>query len=304
MDLSIIIVNWNGGNFLEKCLNSIYKTIKNLDFEVFVVDNASSDLSLNCLKKFPEMNLIKNTENKGFAQANNQAIKKSKGNYILLLNPDTILLKNSIQKMISYMSKNEDIGVLGCKLLNPDGSVQPSCHAFLTLPHVFFEVSQMDKIFPKNKFFTNFFKPLTKFKLFMNYSTPEKPIEVESVMGSCYMIRKESLSKTGLLDENFFLYHEEMELSYRIWQKGYKVIFFPYSTVIHYNKHATEKNKNKVYYERFKSILYFFKKQNKTNLKLLKLILLFSLSINLLSIPFRKNIKTAFKYRMKTLKLL
>lgn len=304
MDLSIIIVNWDSGKFLEKCLDSVYKTLKGISFEVFVVDNASSDYSLVCLKKFPKVKLIKNKENLGFARANNQAIGKSRGRCILLLNPDTIVMNGSVKKMLSYMGENLDVGVLGCKLLNTDKTIQPSCHAFLTLPHVFFEVSQLDRLFPKNKFLITFFRPFTRLKLFVNYSMPNNPVEVDSVMGSCYMIRKKALDKAGLFDENFFLYHEEMELSYRMWQNGYKIMFYPYVSVIHYGKHSTNKVLDMVYYEHCNSILHFFNKHKNKQITLLKIVMLFSLLINFLSLPLRKDFKNALNYRLKALKLL
>ncbi len=141
MELSVVIVNWNSGRLLSGCLGSLYKDNKSLNFEVFVVDNASSDGSLACLKKVQEVKLIKNEKNLGFARANNQALKKAKGGYVLLLNPDTVVFENSLKDMAEFLNKNKAAGVLGCKLLNPGGSIQPSCHAFLTIPHVFFYVS-------------------------------------------------------------------------------------------------------------------------------------------------------------------
>lgn len=302
MDLSIIIVNWNSQDMLRKCAKSIILNKPRLSFEVFIVDNASSDDSLESLPR--NFKTIGNKQNLGFSKACNQAIKRAKGRYILLLNPDTLVLEGSLEGMVGFLDENEGVGVLGCKLLNSDGSVQPSCHAFLTLPHVFFEVSQLDKLFPKNKFFIGFFKPFTRLKFFVNYSIPDEPVEVDSVMGSCYMIRKEALKKTGLLDENFFLYHEEMELSFRMWQNGYKVMFYPYSSVIHYGKFSTSKMPDMVYYERCRSSLHFFRKHKHTKLSALKTIMFFSLLINLLSLPFRKNFKTALDYRLKVLKLL
>lgn len=304
MDLSIVIVNWNSQDMLRGCAESILSNGQGLDYEVIIVDNASSDKSL---KDIPSnFKLIQNKQNLGFSKACNLAIRLSKGNYLLLLNPDTIILKDSLKKMVDFLDKNKGIGVLGCKLLNPDSSVQPSCHAFLTLPHVFFEVSQLNLLFPKNKFFVKLFAPLRKFflNMFVNYFVPYEPVEVDSVMGSCYMIRKEALRKTGLLDEKFFLYHEEMELSYRMWQNGYKVVFFPYAAVIHYGKHSTRQVPNMVYFERCKSILHFFKKHKPNQLTLLKITILFALAINLLSLSFRKNFKESLMCRMHVMSLL
>lgn len=306
MDLSVIIVNWNSGRFLEQCISSIYEQAPKLKFEILVVDNASSDQSLVCLKEFPDVRLIRNKNNFGFAKANNQAIKRAKGQYILLLNLDTVVLKDSLERMVRFLDNNKSVGVLGCKLLNPDGSVQPSCHAFLTLSHVFFEVSQLNGLFPKNRFFIKTLGFLNSFfpKLFVNYSVPGKPLEVESVMGSCYMIRRKALEKTGLLDENFFLYHEEMELSFRMRQNGYKVMFYPYASIVHYNKHSAKMVPNLVYYERCRSILHFFGKHKQSQMRILKTVMLFSLLMNLLSLPFRRNFKEALDYRLRVFKLL
>ncbi len=288
MDLSIIIVNWNSGDLLEKCLDSIYRNRDSLDLEIFVVDNASSDQSLSCLKSFREVKLIRNKTNKGFSYANNIALERAKGRFVLLLNPDTQILKNSLKKMVDYLKKHLNVGVLGCRLLNSNRSIQPSCHAFLSLPHVFFEVSQINRLFPKNNFFIKIFRPLTCFKLFVNYANPDYPVEVDSVMGSCFLIRKEALSKTGLLDENFFLYHEEMELSYRMWQSGYKVLFFPDAEVIHHREQSVRKVQGRVFFERCRSILLFFHKHKPKELYLVRVIMLLSLVLNLL-LPFKKE---------------
>jgi len=304
MDLSVVIVNWNSGKLLSECLSSVYKNSSGLSFEVFVVDNASSDDSLVCLKKFPKVRLIKNKENTGFARANNHAIKKSGGRYVLLLNPDTVVSKGSLKNMVEFLDENENVGVLGCKLLNPDGSPQPSCHAFLTLPHVFFEVSQVDYLFPKNKLFIKLFHPLAGFSLFSNYSNPRTPVEVESVSGACYMIRGKALEKTGLLDEKFFLYHEEMELSYRMRQKGFKVVFYPYASIVHHGKTAANTVQDLVYFERCKSILNFFNKHKPGEVKILKTVMFLSLLLNCLTLVFRKDFKKAFKPRIDSFRLI
>lgn len=304
MGLSIVIVNWNSGGMLRKCAESILVNGSDLDFEAIVVDNASSDDSL---KDIPDnFKIIRNSKNLGFSKACNQAIKLSKGRYVLLLNPDTLVQKSSLEQMVYFLDKHQDVGILGCKLLNPNGSVQPSCHAFLGLTQVFFEVSQLNHLFPKNRFSIRTLGFFNKFfpKLFANYSTSDNPIEADSVMGSCYMIRRQALEKTGILDENFFLYHEEMELSYRMWKNDYKVMFYPFASVVHYGRYSTKQVPNLVYYERCRSILHFFEKHKFGQLGSLRLIMFFSLLINSLNMPFRKNFKEAFGYRLKVLKLL
>ena len=304
MYLSIVIVNWNSNDTLRNCVRSILTNKPDFDYEVLIIDNNSSDDSLEGISE-NNIKIIRNDQNLGFSKACNQGIKLSKGKYILLLNPDTLVMNNSLNKMVYFLDDNKNVGILGCKLLNPDGSVQPSCHTFLTLTNVFFEVSQLNRLFPKNKFFIKTLGFLSNyFSLFTNYKVPTQPLEIDSVMGSCYMIQEEALQKVGLFDENFFLYHEEMELSYRIWQEGYKVMFYPFASVTHYGKYSTKRVPNFVYYERCKSILYFFRKHKHSQIRDLKSIMLISLFINFFSVPFKKDFRSALSYRLKVFKLI
>jgi len=289
---------------LRNCVRSILTSKPDFNYEILIFDNNSSGDSLDGISG-NNIKIIRNDQNLGFAKACNQGIRLSRGKYVLLLNPDTLVMNDSLNKMVYFLDDNKNVGILGCKLLNPDGSVQPACHAFLTLTHVFFEVSQLNRLFPKNKFFIKTLGFLSNyFSLFTNYRVPTQPLEVDSVMGSCYMIREEALQKVGLLDENFFLYHEEMELSYRMWQEGYKVMIYPLASITHYGKHSTKKVPNFVYYERCKSILYFFRKHKNTQNRTLKLVMLMSLFMNFLSVPFKKDFRSALSYRLKVFKLI
>ncbi len=222
MDLSIIIVSWNVRALLEKCLFSVFKNQS--DFEVLVVDNASTDASAEMVKeKFPQVKLIANQENRGFAAANNQAIKQASGDFILLLNPDTEILDNALEKMVEFMKAHPDAGIAGCQILNPDKTIQPSVRR---LPDLFssllilFKLSHLKIFRPKY------------LALDFDY---HKTQSVEQVMGAFFLIRKEVIKKIGLLDEKYYLWFEEVDFCRRLLKKtDYKIYYTPETQIIHY----------------------------------------------------------------------
>lgn len=194
--ISIVIVNYNTKRFLAKCLRSIYSNPPKVSFEVIVVDNNSADQSKKMVKEeFPQVVLLENSRNIGFSAANNQAIKMCCGKYILLLNPDTIVLPRSLDILFEFMDEHHEVAVAGPKLLNPDGTCQPSCRSFPTLFNFFTESSFLYKLFPKSKIFGKF--SLDHF----NYDRVQ---QVDMVKGACMIIRGEVLDQVGLMDENFF----------------------------------------------------------------------------------------------------
>ncbi len=258
MLLSIIIVNWNVKDLLEKCLTSIYRSVnssgnkKDSSFEVFVVDNGSKDESVEMVQKeFPQVKLIINKENLGFAKANNQAIKQTQSEFILLLNPDTeILQKSSLFKMIDFMKAHPDCGIAGCKLLNTDRTLQLSIRRFPTL------ISQII-ILTKTP---NFFPWLVKEYLGFN-NNYQKIQKVDQVMGSFFMIRKKVIEQIGLLDENFWAWFEEVDFCKRAKNIGWKVYYTPEIEIIHHKGQSFNQlvKKQKVFN---KSLLYYFKKHH------------------------------------------
>ncbi len=307
--LSIIMVNWNSGIYLKKCLDSIFKNKPRYSFEVIVIDNNSSDQSLNRIKEyFSSITLVRNTKNIGLAKANNQGVRLSKGRFLLFLNPDTEILPNSLDKMLNYFENNKNIGALGPKLINPNGSIQTSCHGFISLLHVFFEISSLNRFFPKNRFNKFVLGKLlgSVFKnLLANYREYKKPVKVPVIMGSCFLTSRDVFEKVGYFDENFFLYHEENELCYKLKKKGLDCIYFPYAKVIHYSKKCTGKVPEKVFFEKCKSLLYFFKKHYKNKILFFKIVSVVALIVNLkISLIFDKNKKGLLKSRLNILRYI
>ncbi len=256
MELSIIIVSYNTSDLLRKCLNKVYKSLSfgkiEKDSEVIVVDNASNDESIEMVKKnFPKVEIIKNDKNLGFSKANNLGMKKSAGKYILLLNSDTEVNNDTFLQLLEFIKTDDNIGVVGGKLLNHDGSLQPSAGFFPNLNKVFYWMFFIDDI----PFLRKILKPYHA----EDKSFYEKIQKADWVTGACFMVRRDVIFKAGLLDENIFMYGEEMEWFYRIKNNGYKVIYTPKAQILHLKGASGEFNSSGIL-EEFKAILYFYKK--------------------------------------------
>ena len=252
-DLSIIIVNHKTKNLLEQCLNSIYSENYHFSYEVSVVDNDSKDSSIEMVKKkFPQVKLIENNNNLGFAAANNQALRRSNARYLLLINPDTVVLPDSLNVMMEFMDEHHEAGIAGCKLLNPDYSLQYSCRKFSNFATFFLRGIHLDSIFPNN----------TILRKYMMFDWDHNEVrEVEWVLGSCMMVRKKAIEQVGMLDENFVLYFEDQDWCYRMWKHGWKVYYVPQAQMIHYYQRRSAKQfLNVSTWTHIKSMLYFFKK--------------------------------------------
>ena len=234
MQLSIIIVNYNVQHFLEQCLLSAEKALVGKEAEIFVVDNNSVDNSVAMTReKFPEIKLIENKKNTGFAVANNQAIKKAKGKYILLLNPDTVVQEDTFKKCIGFMETHENAGGLGVKMIDGSGHFLPESKRGFPSPFVAFaKTFGLSKIFPKSKIFDQYH---------LGYLDQDETHEVDVLAGAFMLLRKSVLDKIGLLDETFFMYGEDIDLSYRIVKAGYKNYYFADTTIIHYKGESTKK---------------------------------------------------------------
>lgn len=244
MELSVIIVNYNVKHFLEQCLHSVQKASKNINSEIFVVDNNSVDGSAQLIReKFPKINYIENKENVGFSKANNQAIRISKGKYILLLNPDTVVEEDTFLKVIDFMQAHPEAGGLGVKMIDGKGNFLPESKRGLPTPWVaFYKMFGLSKLFPKSKKFG---------KYHLSYLNENEIHEVDVLAGAFLFLRKSTLNKVGLLDESFFMYGEDIDLSYRITLGGFKNYYFPETTIIHYKGESTKKgslNYVKVFY--------------------------------------------------------
>jgi GT2 family glycosyltransferase len=235
MKLSVIIVNYNVQYFLENCLNSVFKASTNLDCEVIVVDNNSVDGSIAMLKdKFPEVTLIANKENQGFSKANNQAIRIAKGEYVLLLNPDTVVEEDTFNCCINFMDARPKAGGLGVKMLDGKGTFLPESKRGLPTPSVaFYKIFGLSQLFPKSKKFGQYH---------LGYLSKDENHQVEILSGAFMMIRKKVLDQIGLLDESFFMYGEDIDLSYRITQADYKNYYLSDTSIIHYKGESTKKS--------------------------------------------------------------
>ena len=235
MDLSVIIVNYNVRQFLENALTSIKRAMEGLKGEVFVVDNASDDGSIEMIRsKFPDVHLIENKINLGFARANNAALKHAQGRSILLINPDTIVQENTFREMVRFFDENPDVGLAGCKILNPDGSFQLPCRRSFPTPWVAFtKIFGLSALFPKSKLFGRYN---------LTYLNPDETYEVEAVSGSFMMVRREAYLKVGGLDEAFFMYGEDLDWCYRFSRAGYKVFYVHSTAIIHFKGESTRRS--------------------------------------------------------------
>ncbi len=232
--LSIIIVNYNVRYFLEQALLSVQQATKQIPTEVFVVDNNSVDDSVAMVReKFPTVHLIANTNNPGFSKANNQAIRLAKGAYILLLNPDTVVEGDTFEKCVAFMDAHPDAGALGVKMIDGAGNFLPESKRGLPTPFVaFYKAFGLSKLFPTSKTFNRYH---------LGYLDKEETHEVEVLAGAFMLLRKSVLDEIGLLDETYFMYGEDIDLSYRITKAGYKNYYFADTTIIHYKGESTKK---------------------------------------------------------------
>ncbi|HON58920.1 MAG TPA: glycosyltransferase family 2 protein [Smithella sp.] len=219
-ELSIIVVNWNTRDLLRNCLRSVYETVTDLCYEIIVVDNASTDGSLEMLEKeFPGVNRIVNRQNRGFGRANNQAFAIMKGRYALLLNTDTMVTSVAVGKLWQFMETHQDVGIVGGQLLNADGSKQNSVASFPNLMSLLLNMPLLEYVCPRKY-------PSKRY-------SHAAPIEVDSVIGACMMIRKEALEQAGFFDERYFFFFEETDLARSIRLKGWKVYHVPDAFIYH-----------------------------------------------------------------------
>ena len=273
MDLSIVIVNYNVKYFLEQCLTSVKNACKNIDNEIIIVDNNSVDGSIKMIhEKFPEVKIIENKENLGFSKANNQAIQIAQGKYILLLNPDTVVEEETFSKILNFMNSNPDAGGLGVKMIDGKGKFLPESKRGLPTPSVaFYKIFGFSRIFPKSKIFGQYH---------LSYLDKNKVHEVAILSGAFFMIRKETLLKTGPLDETFFMYGEDIDLSYRIIKAGYKNYYFPLTRIIHYKGESTKKSSINYVIVFYNAMIIFAKKHfSKKNAKLFTYMINFAIYI-------------------------
>lgn len=257
MDLSVIIVSFNTAELTVNTINSVIETTKENNYEIIVVDNASKDDSVNRItNEFGDkVNLIINSENLGFSKANNMAIKQSKGDYVLILNSDTVVHKEAIDRSLRYIKKHKDIGALGCKVLLRDGSLDKACkRGFPTPWNSLCYGLKLHKLFPKVKTFGGYQ---------LTYLDDDSIHEIDCVMGAFMILPKEVINKVGMLDEDYFMYGEDIDWCYRIKGAGYKVVYYPEASITHYKKASFAKRKEKTIREFYKAMGIFYDKHYK-----------------------------------------
>lgn len=252
MKLSIVIVNYNVKYFLEQCLCSVRAAIAGMEVEVFVVDNNSADGSVEYLRPlFPEVVFIANNDNPGFASANNQAIRQATGEYILLLNPDTVIGEDSLRTLCFFMDEHPEAGAAGVKMLDGHGRFLPESKRSFPSPWVSFcKIFGLSKLCPNSRVFARYSLP---------YLSAGKQHEVEVLAGAFMLLRREALDKAGLLDESFFMYGEDIDLSYRIVLAGYKNYYIP-ERILHYKGESTKYADLKYVKAFYGAMLIFYRK--------------------------------------------
>ena len=266
MKLSIVIVSYNVGNYLKNCLESINKTASPLNPEIIVVDNKSTDNTLDIVKNnFSNVKLIKNSENYGFAKGANIGMKQAQGEFVLLLNPDTLVLECAVTSMVEYMQSHPEIGIMGPQLQDPDGSLQLSCRSFPTWS-VYFSNRQsiLNRLFPTNKWSN---------KYLLKQIDHKQIQEVDWICGCGLLLRKKMLEEMDYLDEDFFMYIEDVDLAKRVREKNWKTVYFPQARLIHYQSKSVIQNKEGMLVEHHRSMYRYYLKHFPGNLIMRGLVL-------------------------------
>ena len=249
--LSVVVISWNTRELLKNCLESIERsthTWEGASLETYVVDNASSDLSANMVHDdFPWVQLIKNPENVGFARANNQALRASHGKYVMLLNSDTEVLPNALETMIQFMDAHPRAGACGPQLLNGDDSLQTSCYPMLTPAREFWRLIFLEPLWHR----------ATYAQKRLNQNDP-RPVDV--IKGACFLLRQDALDEVGLLDEQYFMYTEEVDLCYRLAKAGWRIWWTPQAKVKHYGEASSRQMAEAMYIQLYRSKIQFCRK--------------------------------------------
>jgi len=229
MDITIVIVNWNTKDLLRDCLESVYRTVRDITFEIILVDNASHDGSVTmAAKDFPGVRIIENSENLGFGAANNQAFAVMKGRYALLLNTDTVLTENSVHELFAFMENHDEAAMAGGQLLNRDGSRQNSIANFPTVLTLLANTSLLEYLFPRRF-------PSKRYN-------HKEPLEVESVIGACMLVRKKAINEVGMFDERYFFFFEETDWACQMRAAGWKIYHLPSALIYHLQGQSVGRN--------------------------------------------------------------
>lgn len=253
--VSVIIVNFNAGWLLTEAVRAVLKTA--IPLEVIVVDNGSQDNSFACLRRAVRgdgrVQLIENGRNMGFAWANNIALKRVRGDYVLLLNPDCIVRPNTLPGLLEVIANYPYAGMAGCLIRNPDGTEQAGCRRTVPTPwRTFVRIFHLNKVFPRHPRFRSF--------LLLNQPLPRKPVEVEAISGAFMLLRREAVEQVGWLDENYFLHCEDLDWCMRFRQAGWKIVFVPGIDVVHYKGVCSKDRPIQVLWYKHKGMIRFYQK--------------------------------------------
>ena len=252
MELSIVIVSYKVKYYLEQCLISVKRAVRNVDAEIFVVDNHSNDGTVEYItERFPEVNFISSNHNLGFSRANNMAIRQSCGKYVLLLNPDTVVAENTIEDVLKFMDSHPKAGGAGVKMLRADGVAAMESRRGLPTPSTaFYKMSGLCARYPHSRRFG---------KYYMSYLPWDNPVKIEVISGAFCMVRREAIDKIGYLDEDFFMYGEDVDFSCRLLKAGYENWYIP-SSILHYKGESTHKSSFRYVHVFYDAMLIFFRK--------------------------------------------
>ena len=289
MDLSVIIVNFNAGDYLRNCLNSVFTATQKIDNEVFVVDNNSSDGSAEMVRyEYPCVKLILNKINSGFSAANNQAINQSTGQFVLILNPDTIVESDTFMNCIEFMNTHTDAGALAIKMSDGEGNYLPeSKRAFPSLLSAFFKISGGTYLFPKSKVLNRYYLP--------QIDQNETSI-TEVISGAFMFIRREALAISGLFDEDFFMFGEDIDLSYRLMQTGFKNYYFPEVRIIHFKGKCTPRDNYKDVFHFYNAMrIYVEKRAREGHFRSFRFIVIIAILFREMIAIFNRYLRLTFK---------
>jgi hypothetical protein len=254
VDVDVVIVNWNTRDYVEACIRSVFENARDITFRVFVVDNASADGSAEMVRsKFPEVRLIANATNLGFAAANNQAFREADARYLLLLNPDTVVLDDVIQNVVRLADTEPDVAVVGCQVLGRADKIERSCFRFPSPLNLFLLYSGLERAFPGSPFFG---------RASMASWDRKSRRDVDVVVGVFMLVRSEAVAEVGLMDEDYFVYAEEADWCYRFHRAGWRCLFAPVGTIRHEEGGArsTSQDRVRMYVQLQKSLLIFHRK--------------------------------------------
>jgi GT2 family glycosyltransferase len=289
MDLSISIVNWNTRDLLEHCLASICENVTKIEYEVIVVDNASQDGSAEMVRqRFPQVILLENNENLGFARANNQAMERGVGDYLLLLNSDTLVLSGALEKMLDFMQAHPNVGAMSCKLLDEKGVAD---HFPKTFPTLYSEASRL-------LWLSGLCDRVTQYGFLDRYRVGE----VDRIKGACMLVRRGVVESVGLMEEQLFMFAEEDDWCFRIRKQGWKVYYLPDAEIIHYQGASVKQASQEMFLQLHKGKVAFFRKHyGPFSTALLKVVYLagYSLRLGVVSLIGLASRRSADKARTK-----